>query len=154
MQAYTRLLYTQSDWGVLATVNVKAYAAFEKLYQRWTNCIHAAVPGSDADLPVQVAFKEPNKIVTQGESVSVQVMAAGGRSIGSVKLYYRSLGEGEFVSTPMTRGFRNVYQATIPGSAVTEKGLEYYLEVKSIDGQRFRVPKGLPSIAVTVVKSD
>jgi hypothetical protein len=153
MQTYTRLLYTQSDWGVLATVNVKAYAAFEKLYKR---CTDAALPGSDvtADLPTQVAFKEPNKIAAQGKPVSVQVIVTGGQSIGSVRLYYRSMGEGKFVSMPMTRGFRNVYQAAIPGSAVTEKGLEYYIEVKGADGQLFRVPKGLPSIAVTIVRSE
>jgi septum formation topological specificity factor MinE len=151
MQVYTRLLYTRSDWGVLATVNVKAYAAFEKLYKQ---CIGAAVPGSDvtADLPIQVAFKEPNKIATQSEPLPVQIVATGGKSIESVKVFYRPLGEGEFVSMPMTRGFRNVYQAAIPGTAVTEKGLEYYIEVKGAGGQLFRVPKGLPSIAVTIVK--
>ena len=129
MQTYTRLLYTQSDWGVLATVNVKAYAAYEALYKQCTN---AAVPkpvAADA-LPIHVAFKEPNKIATQGEPLPVQIVATGGKSIESVRLFYRPLGEGEFVSTPMTRGFGNVYQAAIPGSAVTEKGLEYYIEVQ------------------------
>jgi hypothetical protein len=99
-----------------------------------------------------VAFKEPNKIATQSEPLPVQIVATGGKSIESVKVFYRPLGEGEFVSMPMTRGFRNVYQAAIPGTAVTEKGLEYYIEVKGAGGQLFRVPKGLPSIAVTIVK--
>ena len=149
MQTYTKLLYTQGDWGVLATVNDKAYGAFEKFYKQ---CDEGFVPGSSVpgDLPIQVAFKEPNKIVAQGEPLPVQIIATGGKSIESVKLQYRTLGEGEFVAMPMIRGFGNVYQATIPGSAVTEKGLEYKIEVKSIEGQLFRVPKGLPSIAVTV----
>ncbi len=54
----------------------------------------------------------------------------------------------------MRRGFRNVYQAAIPASAVTEKGLEYYIEVKGAGGQLFRAPKGLPSIAVTIVRPE
>ena len=153
MQTYTRLLYTQSDWGVLATVNVKSYAAFEALYKQ---CANAAVPNPVASgpFPIQVAFKEPNKIATQGEPLPVQIVATGGKSIESVNLYYRSLGEGKFVAMPMTRGFRNVYQATIPGSAVTEKGLEYYIEIRGVKHQFFRVPQGLPSIAVTVVKPE
>ena len=108
-----------------------------------SKCTNAAVPkpvASDA-LPIQVAFKEPNKIATQGEPLPVEIVATGGKSIESVKLFYRPLGEGEFVSTPMTRGFGNVYQAAIPGSAVTEKGLEYYIEVRGVKDQLFRVPK-------------
>lgn len=141
---------------MLATVNVKAYASFEQLYRRCVNCAHAVVPaaGDSADSPIQMAFKEPNKIATAGEPIPVQIIATGGRSIESAKLYYRALGEGEFVATPMTRGFRNVYRATIPGSAVAEKGLEYYIEVKGADGRRFRAPTGLPSIATTVVKAE
>jgi len=34
MEALPRLLVTQSDWGVLATVNVKAYAMYERLEAR------------------------------------------------------------------------------------------------------------------------
>ena len=153
MQVYSRLLYTQSDWGVLATVNVKSYAAYEALYKK---CANAAVPNPVASgpLPIQVAFKEPNKIAAQGEPLPVQIVATGGKSIESVKVFYRPLGEGEFVSMPMTRGFGNVYQAAIPGSAVTEKGLEYYIEIKGVKDQLFRVPKGLPSVAVTVVKPE
>lgn len=151
MHAYTRLLYTQSDWGVLATVNVKMYAAFERYYQQ---CAVDTVPGAGEwdDIPIQVAFKEPCKIAIVGEPLSVQLVASGGRSIASVNLFYRLLGEGTFVAMPMTRGYKNVYQAVIPGSAVTDSGLEYYIEVRSIDDQLFRVPNGLPSIAVTVVE--
>jgi hypothetical protein len=54
----------------------------------------------------------------------------------------------------MTRGFRNRYEAVIPGSAVTEKGLEYYLEARSTEGKLLRVPQYLPSIAITVVKPE
>ncbi len=153
MQVYTRLLYTQSDWGVLATVNVKAYASFEALYRQ---CADAAVPNAVASdaLPIQLAFKEPNKIATQGEPLPVQIVATGGKSIESVKVFYRTLGEGKYASNPMRRGFRNVYQAAIPASAVTEKGLEYYIEVKGAGGQLFRAPKGLPSIAVTIVRPE
>ena len=89
-----------------------------------------------------------------GHRFAVQIVATGGRTIPSVTLYYRSLGEGKFILLPMTRGFGNVYQASIPTSVVTERGLEYYIEVNSMDGQLIRVPKGLPSIAVTVVKTE
>jgi hypothetical protein len=54
----------------------------------------------------------------------------------------------------MTLSLWNLYQATIPATAVTEKGVEYYIEVKAADKQLIRVPKGQPSIAVTVVKGE
>jgi hypothetical protein len=159
MQTYTRLLYTQSDWGVLSAVNVKTYAHFERSLRWCLRAIagsHPHVPGISCpmDMPVQVAFKNPNKIVLQGVPVTVQVIVTGGESVASVQLYYRFLGEGSFVATPMTRGFRNLYEAVIPGSAVTEKGLEYYIEARSTEGKLLRVPKYLPSIAVTVVKQE
>lgn len=152
MRTYTKLLSTQSDWGVLATVNVKSYASFEQIYRQ---CSNAAVPGSgDAgDLPLQAAFKLPNKIAHAGEPLTAQVVAVGGKSIDSVTLHYRALGEEKYSAMPMKLGLWNLYQATIAGSAVTEKGLEYYIEVKGFDGQVIHVPKGLPSIAVTVVQS-
>ena len=152
MQTFTRLLHTQSDWGALATVNVKSYASFEQIHKQ---CSDAPVPGAGAvDLPLQTAFKEPNKIAAQGKPLPVQIIVVGGKAVEAVKLFYRALGEGRFVETPMTRGFGNVYQAAIPGAAVTEKGLEYYIEVKGGDQQLIRVPKGLPSLAVTVVKPE
>ena len=153
MQTFTRLLYTQSDWGALATVNVKSYASFEQIFKQCTN---APVPGADgaADLPIQAAFKEPNKIVTQGEPLPVRIIVVGDKAVESVKLHYRTLGEGEFIAMPMTFSLWNLYQAVIPGSAVTEKGIEYYIEVKGVENELIRVPKGLPSIAVTVVKPE
>jgi hypothetical protein len=37
-------------------------------------------------------------------------------------------------------------------TAVTEAGVEYYIEAKSTRRETVRVPKGLPSVTVTVVK--
>jgi hypothetical protein len=130
---------------------VKSYAALEALYQK---CADAPLPTAAASetSPIQIAFKEPNKIATQGEPLPVQIVVTGGKSIESVKLFCRPLGEGGFVSMPMTRGLKNVYQATIPGNVVTEKGLEYYIEVKGVDGKSHHTPRGFPSIMVTVVK--
>ena len=115
---------------------------------------HPPVPGvaCPMELPVQVAFKNPNKIVPRGEPLTVQVIVTGGDAVGSVLLYYRPLGEGEYIATPLARGFRNVHHAVIPASGVTEDGLEYYIEARSTDDRLFRVPKHLPSIAVTVVQ--
>jgi hypothetical protein len=153
MQTYSKLLYTQGDWGVLATVNVKSYAAFEALYQKcagfpWP----AAAPSESA--PVQIAFKEPNKIAAQGEPLPVQIVATGGKAIESVSLHYRTLAEGSFVSMPMTHGFGNVYQASIPANAIVENGLEYFIDVQCIDGKLLHLPKASPSIVVTVLKSN
>jgi hypothetical protein len=152
MQTFTRLLSTQSDWGALATVNVKSYASFEQIYKQ---CSDGPVPGAGdkADLPLQTAFKEPNKIVTASKPLPVQIVVVGGKAVESVTLYYRALGEGPYVALPMTRGFGNVYQAVIPDSAVTEKGLEYYIEASG-DNRQLRIPQGMPSIVVTVLKPE
>jgi hypothetical protein len=153
MQTFTRLLYTQSDWGALATVNVKSYASFEQIHKQ---CSDAPVPGAGgtADLPLQAAFKEPNKIASQSEPLPVRIVVVGGKAVESVTLYYRTLGEGQYVAQLMTRGFGNVYQAVIPGSAVTKNGLEYYIEVKGGENRLLRIPKGLPSVVVTVVNPE
>jgi len=50
-------------------------------------------------------------------------------SINSVDLFYRQPGESAFNEIAMTRDQHgNTYRATIPGAAVTENDLEYYIE--------------------------
>ena len=151
MQTYTRLLSTQGEWGVLATVNVKAFAAYENL---WKDKAKTSVPTAayQSDLPFQVAFRQPSCIVPVGEPIPVEVVVVGGKAIKSVILRYRKMGTGRYVSVPMTRGFRNVFSGAIPGSAVTEAGVEYYIEAMGSAGQVVHEPIGLPSITVTVVK--
>ena len=151
MHAYTRLLSTQGEWGVLATVNVKAFAAYEKL---WQENAKTSVPAAEyrTDLPFQVAFKQPSGIAIAGEPIPVEVVVVGGRAVKSVTLRYRKLGEGRYLSIPMSRGFRNVYSAAIPFSAVTEAGVEYCVEAVSTSGQVVHEPIGLPSVTVTVLK--
>ena len=151
MQTYTHLLYTQSDWGVLATVNVKAYASLEQIYH---DRVGEPLPRTDvyAALPFQVAFKNPNMILPAGKAIPVQAIVTGDKDVRSVKVYYRTMAEGKYVSLPMTRGYGNVYAGEIPASAVTEAGVEYYIEAKTTTGETIRVPNGLPSVTVTVVR--
>ena len=77
---------------------------------------------ADVELPVQAAFKLPNKIAAQGEPLPVEIVVVGGKAVDSVTLYYRTLGEGEFVTMPMTLSLWNVYQATIPARRSPKRG--------------------------------
>jgi hypothetical protein len=151
MQSYTKLLCTQGDWGVLSAINDKAYASFEKI---WEACSDRPVPGAGGSvgLPLQIAFKEPNKIVFSGESVPVQIIVTGGEAVSSVMLYHRPTGEGTYMATPMLRGYKNVFGAVIPATAAMPDGFEYFIEIASGDGRSLHVPEGLPSIAVSVVQ--
>jgi len=60
-------------------------------------------------------------------------------AISSVTIYYRKGGRTSYNSTLMAVG--SDYEGTIPGSAITERGLEYYLKTEDIYGKVTTLPK-------------
>jgi hypothetical protein len=51
-----------------------------------------------------------------------------------VQLYYRRLGTSAYTFLPMGETANNAYTAMIPASAVTPKGVEYYLTARDSKG--------------------
>lgn len=63
---------------------------------------------------------------TDGKSVEVSATITDDVAVESATLYYRKTGETTFSSVTMTKS-DDTYSATIPASAVTTDGVEYYI---------------------------
>jgi hypothetical protein len=65
-----------------------------------------------------------------GQELTVGSLVTDNSGVADVTLYYRRGGEAPFASASMT-GVGDTYQATVPPSGVTERGVDYY--IKAID---------------------
>jgi ligand-binding sensor domain-containing protein len=91
-------------------------------------------------------------IVSQpsGQPILVQANATDDTDIDSVLLRYRRGGDVAFVAARMSRNV-DPFQATIPASAVTSRGVEYFIVATNITGLTTRQPaSGIFSIQVNV----
>ncbi|NUO80995.1 T9SS type A sorting domain-containing protein, partial [candidate division KSB1 bacterium] len=71
--------------------------------------------------------------------------------LSAITLYYRRGGTSAFTPAPMQRGSANFYEGVIPEFAVTDRGVEYYLETMDTGGAIAREPEsGYFSVRVHV----
>jgi len=113
--------------------------------------VTSSLPSTNpASTPYQIAIlpNEPPEIehtpvteFTPGSPISVSASIVDNTdALASTTLYYRQLGDLTYTSVEMTNTSGNVYEAEIPGSAVTDDGIQYYIEatdnfdVRSIEG--------------------
>ncbi len=64
---------------------------------------------------------------TGGQDIAIAADISDAAGIGEVSLYYRKTGGAQFTKVSMSHGTGNSWQASIPGSAVTTDGIEYYI---------------------------
>ena len=142
---------TRGEFGVLATINVKTYAAYLALEEQVRSLWPAAPTcGPDnnprVDMPLHVVVKTPPSIVPQRRPISVRAAVIGPTTIAGVKLGYRTPGEKEFHFVTMNVVFRKTYEGTIPAEAITPAGIEFFVEARDSAGGRACAPKGFPCV--------
>ena len=81
--------------------------------------------GRDADPPV-IVHAPPSK-ASEGQAISVTGTCSDNVGITRVYLFYREGGMARYDSTAMTSSDDSLYAASIPGSVVGGRGVEYYL---------------------------
>lgn len=90
-------------------------------------------------------------VITEAKADSQIIIRAGisdNVSVSSAALYYRKGGDGTFVSNPMSLA-GSEYQAAIPPSSVTSRGVEYYITASDLTANVSRSPaSGVYSIQV------
>ncbi|MCC6441903.1 MAG: hypothetical protein IT210_00445 [Armatimonadetes bacterium] len=152
MQTYPRKMTTRGEWGTLATINVKAYAAFLQLVER-VRRVNPSLSPLPAESPCAreskpfIVMHNPGTTAQPGRSLTVQAVVTGGTPIRSVALRLRQPGNAKWDTVPMRRHFRSVYRAVLPSNAVTIKGLEYYIEAEDSRGRKAVAPAGFPAAA-------
>jgi len=95
---------------------------------------------------VAAVFNQPPLIAStaplpqaSGQPVNITATITDDKSIASVTLSYRRGSDLNFTSAAMA-GTGAAFQATVPGSASTSRGLEYFIEAQDGDGATTRFP--------------
>lgn len=86
-----------------------------------------------------------------GEPLRLKVIVLAAEPPSRPRLYWRPLGRGRFQAQPLQHLARGVYQAQFPPAATVGEDIEYYLEVRTGDGQPLRFPATAPALNQTVV---
>ncbi|MGQ9731675.1 MAG: LamG-like jellyroll fold domain-containing protein [Candidatus Zipacnadales bacterium] len=129
MQIYATRLTTQGDWGNLATINVKAYAAFLELWER-----AEALLGEDRPLPEtptpqrRVLVKPIPSAVPEGVSLPVYLIAPHSEPTTKHILAYRTPGQEVPNWVPMAHVSGTLFVGRIPSSAIGPQGLELQIQ--------------------------
>jgi hypothetical protein len=84
-----------------------------------------------------------------GEPLALKVMVLSEAPVSEVALFWRKLGEKRFAQSPLTHVVRGVYAGTLPSTGQAD--FEYYIQVKTEQGQAACWPATAPHVNQTVV---
>jgi hypothetical protein len=155
LQTYPRKMSTMGEFGTLATINVKAYAAFLKLIERLRR-IDPALPELKPENPVgpdeppHIVMRIPSSTARPDERPVVQAAVLSGKPIRSVTVYHRGLGTEPWNAVLMQPKLRRTYTATLPADALARGGLEYYVAAEDEAGRKAFAPVGYPAVTWSV----
>ena len=94
--------------------------------------------------PPEIVF-EPVALAAERTAVDIEAeIEDRATGVDSVVLYYRQGGFTSFNALAMEFVSGSTYRAEIPGSAVTERGLAYYIAATDARGNTSTVPEGAP----------
>ncbi|MCL2314129.1 MAG: hypothetical protein FWC28_02605, partial [Proteobacteria bacterium] len=99
-------------------------------------------PGSDTTSPA-IAHTAITAPQPPNQAVDVTAIITDNVGVSAATLYYRATGTANFTGVAMGRlGATNTYSATIPASAVTTTGVDYYFEANDVANNTSRNPSG------------
>ncbi len=86
-----------------------------------------------------------------GQAITITTSVTDDGGIDNVQLNYRRGGDATFTTLPMNSTGGNNYDATIPGSVVTSRGVEYSISATDVDNVLSQQPNtGIFSIQIQV----
>ncbi len=148
MEDYAARLTSQGDFGNLATINVKAYAAFLGLWERAQAALGEtrSLPGPSrkTDRP-ELVVKLPPSALPEGAPFTVRAVALSHRRLTEVQLKFRAPG-GRWQERPMRPAGRRLFEAELPSEALGAKGVEYYVQAVDESGAAEVAPVGFPEV--------
>ena len=147
MQTYAIRLTSQSDFGNLATINVKAYAALLDLWERASVILDRNVPpDADSGPPdLELTAKFPPSALPEGLPYPVHAVVSAVDPTLRVALGYRRPG-GPWRYRKMSPEGRAGFVADIPGEFVGPEGVEFYVEASIPHRVGTRRPFGWPEV--------
>jgi len=101
----------------------------------------------------KILHARPMGIFRGGEEVEiVATVIDSGSGVAGVRLFFRSKGDRNYRALEMIADANDRYRATIPGEAVADPGVEYYLEAEDRAGNRVQTlrPPDLAPIFISI----
>ncbi|MCX6359631.1 MAG: hypothetical protein NT029_07500 [Armatimonadetes bacterium] len=151
MQAFARKISTRGEWGALATINVKAYAAYRRIAAR----LRAAGgdPGlEERGLPepavARIQMQTPAGLVEPRKPVAVEANLHG--KAAGLRIRYRAGGSEVWRTAPMSNSHARTWTGDIPASAVGLDGIEYVVEAVDGAGRAIAASQVWTASAVTI----
>ncbi|MCX8173520.1 MAG: C25 family cysteine peptidase [Thermoplasmata archaeon] len=105
---------------------------------------------SSADITPPTIRHIPVTSGKAGEPINITARITDENDIQTVKLFYKSSGEVNWKEIPMALNSDGNYYAVIPGNAITEKGLMYYIEATDAISNVARAPSQAPAVSCNV----
>lgn len=124
MRIYARRVTTRGEYGVLATINTKAYASWNSLKSQ---CLRILGKGDAADAlgewnpEPEILLPRLIGSTTAGRDLELSPVVLGGEKAWA---HYRTLGAKEWRTLPLQEVHGWVRRVTIPGDALAEPGIE------------------------------
>jgi hypothetical protein len=113
-----------------------------------------AMPAQRYEGPLKLIVPTVRSQLEAREDLKLKVIVLAQKPPQQVSLYWRVLGEGNYVSIPLRHVVRGVYSVTIPAAKIGGKDLEYYVEVKTTEAGDLYFPATAPKMNQTVVVMD
>jgi MYXO-CTERM domain-containing protein len=86
---------------------------------------------------------------TAGSSVDIQATITDASGVASAAVYYRTTGGTTFASLAMSQVSGNTWSVTLPGTAVSVPGVDYYIEAIDTSNNHATEPAGAPASVLT-----
>lgn len=109
-----------------------------------------AMPANSDSGPFRLFVPTVRSSLQPGEDLRLKAIVLGARRPSEVTLHWRSMGKGNYKSTPLANVARGVSAVRIGASRI-KNDLEYYVTARSADGQESIFPTTAPDINQTIV---
>jgi hypothetical protein len=109
-----------------------------------------AMPSRSYNGPLRLIVPTVRSSLSAGEDFQLKVIVLSTAAPEDAAIYLRPMGNGGFKKIPLNHVARSVYSARIPALQI-QTDFEYYIKVKTTDGQKSTFPATAPKINQTVV---
>jgi len=123
---YTVTYDPPADFELGDTVTVSIRAA-DRLGIQMSVETYSFIISQFKDVEPPVINHTPVSTATLGQTLTVSAHITDNHKLNSATFHYRQGGGDLYASVPMTDLGNGTFQATVPASSVTERGVEYYL---------------------------
>lgn len=147
MHTYARRVSTRGEYGVLATINTKAYAAWRDLRRECLQLTGKAAPEEEAppwEAKPEIVLPRLIGSVEAGRELELMPLVLGG---GPAWAHFRPLGEKAWRTEPLKAVKGWVQRVRVPASAIVQPGLEIGFSFSKDAAQ----PPALGPIAITAM---